>query len=74
MVEDTKGTGSGTLSRYRVLDLADAKGDFCTKSLADLGAEVIKIEPPGGHPTRLIPPSPATFPTPTGASTFSFAT
>jgi len=42
---------------YRVLDLADIKGAYCTKLLADQGAEVIKIEKPqGGSPTRNIPP------------------
>jgi CoA:oxalate CoA-transferase len=47
----------GALSVYRVLDLADIKGTYCTKLLADQGAEVIKIErPKGGCPTRNIPP------------------
>ena len=46
----------GALSGYRVLDLADCKGAYCTKLLADLGAEVIKIEKPHGDASRDIPP------------------
>lgn len=44
------------LGDLRVLDLADEKGTYCTKTLADLGADVIRIEPPGGDATRDIPP------------------
>ncbi len=44
------------LKGFRMLDLADDKGALCGKIFADLGADVIKIEPPGGCPTRLIPP------------------
>ncbi len=40
------------LSPYKVLDLTDEKGYFCGKVLADLGADVIKIEPPCGDPGR----------------------
>jgi benzylsuccinate CoA-transferase BbsE subunit len=44
------------LSGFRMLDLADDKGALCGKIFADLGADVIKVEPPGGCPTRRIPP------------------
>ena len=40
------------LSPYRVLDLTDDKGLLCGKILADLGADVIKIEKPGGDSSR----------------------
>ena len=46
----------GMLSSYRVLDLTDEKGLFCGKLLGDLGADVIKIERPGGDPARKIGP------------------
>jgi benzylsuccinate CoA-transferase BbsE subunit len=44
------------LRGLRVLDLADEKGMFCSKLLADMGADVIKVEPPGGDPARSIGP------------------
>jgi len=46
----------GILSPYRVLDLAGEIGLMCGKILGDLGADVIKIERPGGDPTRSIGP------------------
>ncbi|MBM3133023.1 MAG: CoA transferase [Chloroflexi bacterium] len=42
----------GLLSGYRVLDLTDEKGHLCGKILGDFGADVIKIERPGGDPSR----------------------
>lgn len=44
------------LELYRALDLTDEKGLFCGKILADLGADVIQVEKPGGNPARGIPP------------------
>jgi crotonobetainyl-CoA:carnitine CoA-transferase CaiB-like acyl-CoA transferase len=44
------------LESFRVLDLTDEKGFFCGKILADLGADVIKVEKPGGDPARRIGP------------------
>ena len=43
----------GTLAGVRVLDLSHlAAGNAVTRVLADFGAEVIKVEPPGGDPLR----------------------
>lgn len=44
------------LAGFRLLDLSDDQGALCGKIFADLGAEVIKIEPPRGCVTRRIPP------------------
>ena len=46
----------GPLSGLRVLELADEKGQFCGKLMADLGAEVIKVEPRGGETSRNVGP------------------
>ena len=47
---------TGMLSPYRVLDLTDEHGILCGKILADLGADVIQIEPPGGSSARRLGP------------------
>ena len=44
------------LSGLRVLDLTDVKGALCAKLFGDMGADVVKVEPPGGDPTRYIGP------------------
>ena len=44
------------LAHLRVVDLTDLRGALAGRILADLGADVIKVEPPGGDPDRLRPP------------------
>lgn len=44
------------LAPYRVLDLTDGKGFLCGRILGDLGADVVKIERPGGDFSRNIAP------------------
>jgi benzylsuccinate CoA-transferase BbsE subunit len=43
---------SGPLAGYRALDFADEKGQLCGRLLAELGADVIKVEPRDGDRTR----------------------
>ncbi len=44
------------LTGCRALDLTNENGFLCGKILADLGVDVIKIEEPGGNPSRKIGP------------------
>jgi crotonobetainyl-CoA:carnitine CoA-transferase CaiB-like acyl-CoA transferase len=46
----------GALSHLRVIELGDIPASYATRWLADLGADVIKVEPPGGDANRLVPP------------------
>ena len=47
---------AGPLAGLRVLELTGEHAQFCGKLMADLGADVIKIEPPGGQENRNIGP------------------
>jgi crotonobetainyl-CoA:carnitine CoA-transferase CaiB-like acyl-CoA transferase len=44
------------LAGMRVVDLADEKGELCGRLLADLGADVIRLEPAEGAASRALPP------------------
>src|SRR5436309_1765125 len=44
------------LAHLRVVDLTDLRGALAGRLLADLGADVVKVEPPRGDPGRLVPP------------------
>src|SRR6202167_6642411 len=50
--EDYSPMPSELLRGFRLLDLTDEKGALCGKMFADLGAEVIKVEPIGGCSTQ----------------------
>ena len=59
------------LAGVRVVDLSQGiAGPYCTKLLADLGAEVIKVEPPAGDYTRRLGPFPGDAPDPEKSGLF----
>ena len=47
---------SGALGDLRVIELQSEAGAFAGKLLADMGADVVTVEPPGGATTRALPP------------------
>lgn len=53
---DSQRRKDSLLGPFRALDLTDEKGFLCGRILGDLGADVIKVEKPGGDPSRNIGP------------------
>ena len=47
---------NGNFAGVRVIEIADELAEYCGLALAGLGADVIKVEPPGGSSTRSIGP------------------
>jgi crotonobetainyl-CoA:carnitine CoA-transferase CaiB-like acyl-CoA transferase len=47
---------SGALADLRVLEASDASGEYAGRLLAGMGAEVVKLEPPDGAPSRRVGP------------------
>ncbi len=47
---------SGPLTGLKIIDLSGLAGAYGTRLMASLGAEVIKVEPPGGSPIRRLAP------------------
>ncbi|WP_231987027.1 CaiB/BaiF CoA-transferase family protein [Mycobacterium sp. E1386] len=61
------------LAGYTVVELSTGiAGAYCTKLLADGGADVVKVEPPGGHPLRSWSASGAVIPPGGDGALFSF--
>jgi benzylsuccinate CoA-transferase BbsE subunit len=56
VVTVTRTTSPTPLEGLRVVDLSTGLGAYTGRLLADLGADVIMVEPPGGAPERMTPP------------------
>ena len=56
----TNGTPSqkqpGALTHLRIIEIGDIPASYAARWLGDLGADIIKVEPPGGDPNRALPP------------------
>ena len=55
IIEASAGGGAHVLS-CRVIDCTDDRGQLAGFMLAQLGADVVLLEPPGGSPARYRPP------------------
>jgi crotonobetainyl-CoA:carnitine CoA-transferase CaiB-like acyl-CoA transferase len=66
-------SASRALDDLRVIEFAEmVSGPMCGKMLADMGAEVIKVEPPGGDAARRMPPFAGDVPHPEKSGFFLY--
>lgn len=63
---------TGPLDGYRALEMGDGAAMLCGKLLADHGADVVKIEPPGGDDARRLGPFQCDRPDPERSLTFAY--
>jgi crotonobetainyl-CoA:carnitine CoA-transferase CaiB-like acyl-CoA transferase len=56
MADKDDSTQDAALGHLRVIEFGDTPASYAARWLADLGADVIKVEPPGGDPNRFLPP------------------
>ena len=64
---------AGPLTGLKVLDISEGiAAPFCAKLLGDLGADVVKVEPPGGDRTRALGPFPGGVPDPEKSAAFFY--
>lgn len=68
-MSEASATTPGMLNGIRVIDIAGESLSFAGRVFADLGADVILVEPPAGGPSRHAPPI---ISTPTGAVSAHF--
>src|SRR4051812_31957966 len=64
--------GEGALAGLRILEVAGPFGAYCGKLFAELGADVILVEPPGGAALRHAAPFAEAAPGPDASLTFAY--
>lgn len=56
MTEAQSSLQTSALADLKVVDISGPIGVYCAKLMADLGADVLRVEPPGGDPMRKLGP------------------
>ena len=74
MTNDAEPNGQGALSHLRIIEYGDIPASYAARWLGDLGADIVKVEPPAATPTAISRPLPATSRTLSAASPSSTPT